>query len=70
MNRPGMNRHVALLRLEITGQKILLGVCGGIAAYKSADLLRRLRDQGAEVRVVMTQSAQHFILLQRHRGKV
>jgi phosphopantothenoylcysteine decarboxylase / phosphopantothenate---cysteine ligase len=45
----------------LTGQKILLGVCGGIAAYKSADLLRRLRDQGAEVRVVMTQSAQHFI---------
>lgn len=45
----------------LTGQKILLGVCGGIAAYKSADLLRRLRDQGAEVRVVMTQSALHFI---------
>ncbi|MEO6173428.1 MAG: bifunctional phosphopantothenoylcysteine decarboxylase/phosphopantothenate--cysteine ligase CoaBC, partial [Arenimonas sp.] len=45
----------------LAGQKILLGVCGGIAAYKSADLLRRLRGQGAEVRVVMTQSAQHFI---------
>jgi phosphopantothenoylcysteine decarboxylase / phosphopantothenate---cysteine ligase len=45
----------------LAGQKILLGVCGGIAAYKSADLLRRLRDHGAEVRVVMTQSAQHFI---------
>jgi len=45
----------------LAGQKILLGVCGGIAAYKSADLLRRLRDQGAEVRVVMTQSAEHFI---------
>ena len=45
----------------LAGQKILLGVCGGIAAYKSADLLRRLREQGAEVRVVMTQSALHFI---------
>ena len=45
----------------LAGQKILLGVCGGIAAYKSAELLRRLREQGAEVRVVMTQSAQHFI---------
>ena len=38
------------------GQRILLGVSGGIAAYKSADLVRRLRDAGAEVRVVMTAS--------------
>jgi len=36
---------------------ILLGVSGGIAAYKSAELVRLLRKQGAEVRVVMTQSA-------------
>jgi phosphopantothenoylcysteine decarboxylase / phosphopantothenate---cysteine ligase len=42
-------------------QNILLGVSGGIAAYKSAELIRRLRDQGAQVRVVMTQGAQHFI---------
>lgn len=41
--------------------KILLGVSGGIAAYKAADLVRRLRDHGAEVRVVMTASAQAFI---------
>ena len=40
---------------------ILLGVSGGIAAYKSAELVRLLRKQGAEVRVVMTQSAQAFI---------
>jgi len=40
---------------------ILLGVSGGIAAYKSADLVRRLQDQGAIVRVVMTQGAQAFI---------
>lgn len=40
---------------------ILLGVTGGIAAYKSADLVRRLRDFGFDVRVVMTQSAQEFI---------
>jgi len=40
---------------------ILLGVTGGIAAYKSADLVRRLKDFGFDVRVVMTQSAQEFI---------
>jgi phosphopantothenoylcysteine decarboxylase/phosphopantothenate--cysteine ligase len=40
---------------------ILLGVSGGIAAYKSAELVRLLRKQGAELRVVMTQSAMQFI---------
>jgi len=47
--------------LPLTGKKILLGVCGGIAAYKSAELTRRLMDQGAEVRIVMTASAKQFI---------
>lgn len=42
-------------------KRILLGIGGGIAAYKSAELVRRLRDQGAEVRVVMTRAAQEFI---------
>ena len=42
-------------------RKILLGVSGGIAAYKSPDLVRRLRERGAEVRVVMTSGAQRFI---------
>lgn len=41
--------------------KILLGVTGGIAAYKSADLTRRLQDAGAEVRVVMTPAATEFV---------
>jgi phosphopantothenoylcysteine decarboxylase / phosphopantothenate---cysteine ligase len=45
----------------LQGQRILLGVSGGIAAYKSADLVRRLRDAGADVRVVMTASALHFV---------
>jgi len=45
----------------VNGKRILLGVTGGIAAYKSADLVRRLRDQGAEVRVVMTRGAQAFV---------
>ncbi len=47
--------------LEMQGKRILLGVTGGIAAYKSADLVRRLRDRGAEVQVVMTQAAAEFI---------
>src|SRR6185436_18209021 len=43
------------------GKRILLGVTGGIAAYKSPDLVRRLRERGAEVQVVMTRSAGEFI---------
>src|SRR6185436_14317398 len=45
----------------LTNKRVLLGITGGIAAYKSADLARRLRDAGAEVRVVMTQAATEFI---------
>ena len=41
--------------------KVLLGVTGGIAAYKAADLVRRLRERDAEVQVVMTASAQRFV---------
>jgi phosphopantothenoylcysteine decarboxylase/phosphopantothenate--cysteine ligase len=46
---------------SLTNKRILLGVTGGIAAYKSADLVRRLQDAGADVRVVMTAAAQEFI---------
>lgn len=42
-------------------KQIIVGVTGGIAAYKSADLVRRLREAGAEVRVVMTSHAKEFI---------
>jgi phosphopantothenoylcysteine decarboxylase/phosphopantothenate--cysteine ligase len=45
----------------VSGKRILLGVSGGIAAYKSVELVRRLRDAGAEVRVVMTRGAQAFV---------
>lgn len=45
----------------LSGQRVLLGVSGGIAAYKSADLVRRLREAGAEVRVVMTEGAKQFV---------
>ena len=43
------------------GNRILLGVTGGIAAYKSPDLVRRLREQGAEIQVVMTGAAREFV---------
>ncbi|HEV7986288.1 MAG TPA: bifunctional phosphopantothenoylcysteine decarboxylase/phosphopantothenate--cysteine ligase CoaBC, partial [Steroidobacteraceae bacterium] len=43
------------------GKRILLGVTGGIAAYKSADLVRRLREHGAQVQVVMTAGAREFV---------
>lgn len=46
---------------SLTNKRILLGVTGGIAAYKSAELIRRLKDAGAEVQVVMTTAAQEFI---------
>ena len=44
-----------------TGQRILLGVTGGIAAYKAVEILRLLRKGGAEVRVVMTRAATEFV---------
>jgi phosphopantothenoylcysteine decarboxylase/phosphopantothenate--cysteine ligase len=47
--------------MNLTNKRILLGVTGGIAAYKAADLTRRLQDEGAEVRVVMTHAATEFI---------
>jgi len=46
---------------SLSQKHILLGVTGGIAAYKSAELVRRLRESGAQVRVVMTQSATQFV---------
>ncbi len=48
-------------QMRLQNKRILLGVSGGIAAYKSAELIRRLKDLGADVRVVMTAAAQEFI---------
>lgn len=45
----------------LNGKKIALGVTGGIAVYKAVDLVSRLRKQGAEVRVIMTEHAQEFV---------
>ena len=46
---------------SLSNKQIILGVTGGIAAYKSAEVVRRLQDQGADVRVVMTPAASEFI---------
>jgi phosphopantothenoylcysteine decarboxylase/phosphopantothenate--cysteine ligase len=45
----------------LSGKKILLGISGGIAAYKCAELTRRLSERGAQVQVVMTKAAKEFI---------
>ena len=47
--------------MELAGKKILLGVSGGIAVYKSCELLRLLQKKGAEVRVCMTDAATEFV---------
>ncbi|MQW87939.1 bifunctional phosphopantothenoylcysteine decarboxylase/phosphopantothenate--cysteine ligase CoaBC [Sinorhizobium saheli] len=47
--------------MVLSGKRILLIISGGIAAYKSLDLIRRLRERGAEVRPVMTAAAQEFV---------
>ncbi|MFC4765410.1 bifunctional phosphopantothenoylcysteine decarboxylase/phosphopantothenate--cysteine ligase CoaBC [Dyella koreensis] len=47
--------------MQLANRRILLGVSGGIAAYKSCELVRRLRDLSADVRVVMTEGATHFV---------
>lgn len=49
------------MSLNIMSKKIVLGITGGIAAYKCAELTRRLTENGAQVKVVMTDSAQQFI---------
>jgi phosphopantothenoylcysteine decarboxylase/phosphopantothenate--cysteine ligase len=46
---------------DLAGRRVLLGVCGGIAAYKAAEVLRRLRERGADVRVAMTTAARAFV---------
>lgn len=49
------------MQQTLASKRILLGISGGIAAYKSADLVRRLTERGAEVRVILTDAAQQFI---------
>lgn len=47
--------------MSLSGKRILLGITGGIAAYKCPDLVRQLKKAGADVRIVMTESAKHFV---------
>ena len=58
---PGKTEHKPERRTETDAPHILLIIGGGIAAYKSLDLIRRLRERGIDVRVVMTGAAQKFI---------
>ncbi|MFB2781117.1 bifunctional phosphopantothenoylcysteine decarboxylase/phosphopantothenate--cysteine ligase CoaBC [Shewanella mangrovisoli] len=50
-----------MMSVSLITKNVLLGIGGGIAAYKSADLVRRLKERGFDVRVVMSQSAMEFI---------
>ena len=50
-----------MVKQRLQDKKIIVGITGSIAAYKAADIVRRLQDDGAEVRVVMTKSACEFI---------
>ena len=47
--------------MTLSGQRVLLVIGGGIAAYKSLDLIRRLRERGASVRCILTAGAQQFV---------
>lgn len=55
------DEDMPLMAQFLSNKRILLGVTGSIAAYKSADLVRRLREAGAHVRVAMTENAKRFI---------
>src|ERR687884_1840684 len=47
--------------MSLAGRRVLLIIGGGIAAYKSLDLIRRLRERGASVRCILTAGAQEFV---------
>ena len=59
--RSDERRRDAQTPLDLAGRHIVLGLSGGIACYKSAELTRELVKAGATVQVVMTEAAEHFI---------
>ncbi len=61
MYLPGLAQYTLYHMVSLTNKRIVVGVTGSIAAYKSAETVRRLRDAGAEVRVAMTRAATEFI---------
>ncbi len=61
LDGPAIRGSVCSRRQAVLAVKIALGVSGGIAAYKAAEIVRLLQDQGIRVQVIMTQAAQEFI---------
>ena len=59
-----MNATSPTTQQPLAGRRVLLCVCGGIAAYKAVELVRRLREAGADVQVAMTDAAQRFVSAQ------
>jgi len=47
--------------MRSAAKNVFLGISGGIAAYKTPELVRRLRERGAEVQIVLTHSAREFV---------
>jgi phosphopantothenoylcysteine decarboxylase/phosphopantothenate--cysteine ligase len=61
MRSIGVAQSQNLAGQNLTGKRVLLIIGGGIAAYKTLDLIRRLRERGAAVRAIMTRAAQEFV---------
>lgn len=61
MRLPPLLALLIIARMTTQPRKVLLGVTGGIAAYKAPEIVRRLQDHGAQVQVVMTAGAQQFV---------
>jgi phosphopantothenoylcysteine decarboxylase / phosphopantothenate---cysteine ligase len=58
---PSQPARQKVRKADADGNRVLLIIGGGIAAYKSLDLIRRLQDRGAQVRCILTAAAQHFV---------
>ena len=56
-----LKKERKIMKKGLEGKRVVLCVCGGIAAYKSVEVLRLLQRQGAKVRVIMTQGAKEFV---------
>ncbi|MBB6260026.1 phosphopantothenoylcysteine decarboxylase/phosphopantothenate--cysteine ligase [Paenochrobactrum gallinarii] len=61
MSKSGVTKTTSPIAASLQGKRILLIISGGIAAYKTPDLIRRLRERGAHVRPLMTRAAQEFV---------
>ncbi|MEW6109197.1 MAG: bifunctional phosphopantothenoylcysteine decarboxylase/phosphopantothenate--cysteine ligase CoaBC [Nitrospirota bacterium] len=59
--RLSMNSSAKKWKKILKNKSVLLGVSGGVAAYKAVELVRRLKDEGAEVNVIMTEASKNFI---------